>query len=401
MQSPAAAAAAWSGAADGQPPAAARAAGNGPAAVAGAGDSRPGAASGAGGDPPPDAPGDPGETREWRAPFVLDLPRTAGVHARGHGDPAFRVTPDGCIWRTSLTPEGPGTLRVAPAGPASPEAAPGALGPEASFGALGPEASFGALLAGATLAAGAGAVTVIRAAAWGPGAAWLLRELPALLGGDDDRAGFAPAHPVLRELSARHPGVRVGRSGRVLEALVPAVLEQKVVGVEARRAWRYLLLKFGDPAPGPAPAGMRVPPPPAIWRRIPSWEWHRAGVEGVRARTIIGAAEVAGRLEEIVTMPSGAADRRLRSLPGIGVWTSAEVRQRACGDADAVSVGDYHLPSAVGWALAGRVVDDAGMLELLAPYAGHRHRAARLVELGGIRPPRRGPRMSVRDYRAF
>ena len=246
-----------------------------------------------------------------------------------------------------------------------------------------------------------GPVTVVRAAAWGPGAAWLLRELPGMLGADDDRAGFHPAHPVLAELAARHPGVRVGRSGRVLEALVPAVLEQKVVGVEARRAWRYLLLKFGDPAPGPAPAGMRVCPPPRIWRRIPSWEWHRAGVEGVRARTIIGAAEVAARLEEIVAMPADAADRRLRSLPGIGVWTSAEVRQRACGDADAVSVGDYHLPSAVGWALAGRVVDDAGMLELLAPYAGHRHRAARLVELGGIRPPRRGPRMSVRDYRAF
>ena len=401
MQSPAAAEAAWPGAADSPPPAVARVAGNRPAAAAGAGDSRPGAAGGAADSPPPDAPGDPGVTREWRAPFVLDLPRTVGVHARGHGDPAFRITPDGSIWRTSLTPEGPGTLRVAPARPASPEAAPGALRPEPTLGALRPEPTPGAGPPGVTSEAGAGAVTVIRAAAWGPGAAWLLRELPALLGGDDDRAGFAPAHPVLRELSARHPGVRVGRSGRVLEALVPAVLEQKVVGVEARRAWRYLLLKFGDPAPGPAPAGMRVPPPPAMWRRIPSWEWHRAGVEGVRARTIIGAAEVAGRLEEIVTMPSGAAERRLRSLPGIGVWTSAEVRQRACGDADAVSVGDYHLPSAVGWALAGRVVDDAGMLELLAPYAGHRHRAARLVELGGIRPPRRGPRMSVRDYRAF
>jgi 3-methyladenine DNA glycosylase/8-oxoguanine DNA glycosylase len=401
MQSWTAAAAAWSGAAGSQPPAVARVAGNGPAAVAGAGDSQPGAAGDAAGGPPPDAPGDRGVTREWRGPFVLDLPRTVGVHARGRGDPAFRVTPDGCIWRTSLTPEGPGTLRIAPARPAPPEAVPAAPRPEAASGAPPPGAALGAGPPGATIGAGPEAVTVIRAAAWGPGAAWLLRELPALLGGDDDRAGFAPAHPVLRELSARHPGVRVGRSGRVLEALVPAVLEQKVVGVEARRAWRYLLLKFGDPAPGPAPAGMRVPPPPAIWRRIPSWEWHRAGVEGVRARTIIGAAEVAGRLEEIVTMPSGAADRRLRSLPGIGVWTSAEVRQRACGDADAVSVGDYHLPSAVGWALAGRVVDDAGMLELLAPYAGHRHRAARLVELGGIRPPRRGPRMSVRDYRAF
>jgi 3-methyladenine DNA glycosylase/8-oxoguanine DNA glycosylase len=242
---------------------------------------------------------------------------------------------------------------------------------------------------------------VVRATAWGPGASWLLAALPPLLGSGDDRAGFDPAHPVLREMSVRYQGVRVGRSGLVLEALVPAVLEQKVVGVEARRAWRFLLLRFGEPAPGPAPPGMRVFPPPRLWRRIPSWDWHRAGVEGVRARTIIGAAEVAGRLEEIVTMTPAAADGRLRSLPGIGPWTSAEVRQRACGDADAVSVGDYHLPAAVGWALAGRVVDDAGMLELLAPYAGHRHRAARLVELSGLGPPRRGPRMSVRDYRAF
>ena len=338
------------------------------------------------------AAGEPEATLEWRAPFVLDVPRIMGVHQRGRGDPAFRVTPDGCIWRTSLTPEGPGTLRVALARPSPSPAEPASR--RLPGGA--PDA-----VPGNAPGAGLGPLTAVRAAAWGPGAGWLLRGLPGLLGADDDRAGFDPVHPVLRDLSSAHPGLRIGRSGRVLEALVPAVLEQKVVGAEARRAWRYLLLKFGEPAPGPAPAGLRVCPPPRIWCRIPSWEWHRAGVEGVRARTIIGAAEVAGRLEEIVAMPSVEADRRLRSLPGIGVWTSAEVRQRACGDADAVSVGDYHLPSAVGWTLAGRVVDDAGMLELLAPYAGHRHRAARLVELGGSRPPRRGPRMSVRDYRAF
>jgi 3-methyladenine DNA glycosylase/8-oxoguanine DNA glycosylase len=187
----------------------------------------------------------------------------------------------------------------------------------------------------------------------------------------------------------------------VFEALVPAVLEQKVVGTEAKRAWRSLMLKFGEPAPGPAPAGMRVFPPARTWARIPSWDWHRAGVEGVRAKTVIGAARVAGRLEEITGMSPAEADRRLRSLPGIGPWTSAEIRQRACGDADAVSVGDLHLPGAVGWALAGRKVDDAGMLELLAPYAGHRHRAARLVVLSGIHPPRHGPKMAPRDYRSF
>ena len=182
---------------------------------------------------------------------------------------------------------------------------------------------------------------------------------------------------------------------------MPAVLEQKVVGAEAKRAWRLLLLRFGSQPPGPVPAGMRVFPPPRVWAMIPSWEWHRAGVELVRARTIAGAARAAARLEEVITMSPAAADLRLRSLPGIGPWTSAETRQRACGDPDAVSVGDYHLPSIVGWALAGRIVDDAGMLELLAPYPGHRYRVTRLVSLAGMGPPRRGPRNPVRDYRAF
>jgi 3-methyladenine DNA glycosylase/8-oxoguanine DNA glycosylase len=121
----------------------------------------------------------------------------------------------------------------------------------------------------------------------------------------------------------------------------------------------------------------------------------------VRARTIIRAARVADRLEEICSLPGDEADRRLQSLPGIGPWTSAEVRQRACGDPDAVSIGDYHIPALVGWALAGAVTDDAGMLELLEPYVGQRYRATRLIELGGAGPPRRGPRMSVRDYRSF
>jgi 3-methyladenine DNA glycosylase/8-oxoguanine DNA glycosylase len=244
-------------------------------------------------------------------------------------------------------------------------------------------------------------VTVVSATAWGPGASWLLDTLPSLLGAADDPAGFAPVHPLLRDLSRRHGGLRVGRSGRVLEALVPAVLEQKVVSLEAHRAWRRLLLTFGDPAPGPAPAGMRVFPPAHAWLRIPSWEWHLAGVEAVRARTIAAAARVAGRMEEAIAMAPAEADRRLQAVPGIGPWTSAEIRQRACGDADAVSVGDYHLPAVVGWALAGRVTDDAGMLDLLAPYAGHRHRVTRLVELSGLRPPRRGPRLAPRDYRAF
>jgi endonuclease III len=307
---------------------------------------------------------DPGATREWLAPFEVDIRLTLGVHRRGPGDPAYRTDAAGAIWRTMLTPDGPGTLRVTSRRPDGPG-------------------------------------TLVTGQAWGPGAGWLLDRLPAQVGAHDDPSGFTPAHPVIADLALRYPGLRIGRTWRVFEALVPAVLEQKVVGREAHRAWRILLRKFGEPAPGPAPAGMRVVPPPRVWARILSWDWHRAGVEGVRARTIINAADVAGRLEEVLDLDPAEADGRLRSLPGIGVWTSAEIRQRAAGDPDAVSVGDYHLPRAVGWTLERRITDDAGMLELLAPYAGHRYRVTRLIELGGSEPPRRGPHLPVRDYRAF
>ncbi len=245
------------------------------------------------------------------------------------------------------------------------------------------------------------ATTQVDAMAWGAGASWLLDSLPGLLGADDRPQDFVPGHPVLRVVIRRHAAVRIGRSGLVFEALVPAVLEQKVVGMEATRAWRLLLHRFGDLAPGPVPAAMRVPPPAAVWAAIPSWEWHRAGVEATRARTIARAARVASRMEEVTGLGSMEADGRLQAIAGIGPWTSAEIRQRACGDADAVSIGDYHLPSVVGWALAGREVDDAGMLELLAPYEGHRHRASILAGLSGSYPPRRAPRMTVRDYRSF
>jgi 3-methyladenine DNA glycosylase/8-oxoguanine DNA glycosylase len=337
-----------------------------------------------------------GLRRDWLAPFPLDIRLVLGVHRRGSGDPAFRYDPDGSVWRTSLTPQGPVTLRVS-ARPAEATRPPAAARPSDATRPSGATGPSGATARHRDPAAG----TWVTALAWGPGACWQLTALPDLLGASDDPASFQPAHPLVRAAVAHHPGARLGRSGRIWEALVPAVLEQKVVSLEAFRAWRLLLRRFGLPAPGPAPRGLRVCPPAATWAAIPSWEWHRAGVEGVRAATIRGAARVAGRLEQIVTLPMAEADRRLRSLPGIGPWTSAHIRQRACGDPDAIAVGDYNLPGAIGWALTRRIVDDTGMLQLLAPYPGHRHRAAELILLSGPRPPRHGPRNPVRDYRAI
>ncbi|MFE9807720.1 DNA-3-methyladenine glycosylase family protein [Streptomyces sp. NPDC005548] len=299
---------------------------------------------------------EPARVRTWAPPGPLDLGLVLGPLRRGPGDPTFRTTPDGSVWRVCRTPAGPGTLRV-------------------------------------TLAGG-----TARGEAWGPGADWLLDRLPELLGAADDPDAFEPRHRLVAVTRHRRPGLRLVRTGLVMESLIPSVLEQKVTTDEAYRAWRLLVRKFGEPAPGPAPERMYVMPAPRTWALIPSWEWHRAGVDDKRASTVLRAVRVAPRLEEAVRLDPVRARERLELVSGIGPWTSAEVVQRSHGAADSVTVGDLHLPGIVGYALAGdRDADDAAMLELLEPYAGQRHRAARLILLSGRVPARRVPKMPRGD----
>jgi 3-methyladenine DNA glycosylase/8-oxoguanine DNA glycosylase len=242
----------------------------------------------------------------------------------------------------------------------------------------------------------------VTATAWGDGAAWAIEGVPELLGEGDDWSELDVAStPLLADSLHRNPGLRLLRTRQVFEMLLPAVLEQKVTGLQARQSWRRLLRKYGEAAPGPAPDGMIVFPASEVWRRVPSWEWHAAGVGPQRADTIMRAVGVAASLERTLGLGRGGPDveRALRSIPGIGVWTSAETMQRAHGDPDSPSVGDYHLPALVGWALIGKPVDDDGMLELLEPWRGHRQRVMRLIETSGFSKPRFGPRITIEDHR--
>ena len=240
------------------------------------------------------------------------------------------------------------------------------------------------------------APAVVFCEAWGDGAAEFTDALPAMLGADDDAHGFAPTEPTVAAALRKVPHLRLGRTGRVLEALIPAVLEQRVPGADAFRSWRVLVTKFGAPAPGPAPARMRVPPSAEVWRRIPSWEFHRANVDPGRARTIVGCAQRASSLERLTARAPDSARAALTSLPGVGVWTAAETAQRAFGDADALSIGDYHLAKVIGWTLLGRPIDDGQMVELLEPLRPHRYRAVRLLEVSGLaRNPRFGARQPI------
>ena len=232
--------------------------------------------------------------------------------------------------------------------------------------------------------------------AWGPGAAQALDDAPDLLGAGDDDGGLpATPHPGVGDLARRFPGLRMSRSGNALEALVPTILGQKVQGQSAKASFCAMVRAAGEPSPPSAEAGAPrlLLPPSAAWLAAqPSWAWHRWGVEGKRATTIRVAASYAHRLAESPAL----ARRRLLALPGVGVWSAAEVAQVAFGDPDAVSVGDFWLKHWVCHTLAGEARGtDARMVELLRPWAGQRGRVCRLIMLGGRRPPRYGPRLEL------
>ena len=285
-------------------------------------------------------------------PGPVDLRRTILPLQRGTGDPTMRVRIDD-VWRATRTSDGPAALHLTIDG------------------------------------------RVLLAEAWGPGAVAAVEAAPGWAGLLDDDHGFRAHHRIVAELHRGLRGVRLTRTGRPTETMVPAVLEQKVTGSEARRAYRRLALAVAEPAPGPP--GLVLPPDPARVAALPSFGFHPFGVERRRAERLIDLCRRAGEIDALVEQPVDVARARLTTFPGIGPWSAAEIARLALGDADAVSIGDYHLPNIVAWALAREPRgDDERMLELLEPYAGHRGRVQMLLEAGGIRAPAFGPRAESR-----
>jgi len=300
----------------------------------------------------------------YRPAWPISLDRTLRHLPRGRFDPSVRRLAAGHWWMAARTAIGPASLEM-----------------------FSPH------------------VGEVRARAWGDGAEWIVDRLPLLLGVGDDVDGFdeavAAGHPFVRQAWRRQQDSwRITSTGLVMHALVQAILEQKVTGKESKRSWQRLLRDHGEVPPGPAPPGMFVMPTAPALQRVPSWWWRTYDVDHSRSSTIIRAAQRADAVQGLADQPLPQARRALVSLPGVGVWTVAEVAGRALGDADAVSVGDYHLAKMVGYTLTG-IPDgtDEQMLELLAPYRGHRQRVIRLVESAGSKQPRRGPRITIPDRR--
>lgn len=286
--------------------------------------------------------------------FALDLVRTLAPLRHGSTDPTMRFG-SGEVWRASRTPEGPATLRL--------------------------------VMEGSRVTAGA----------WGPGSGWALGAAPGLIGMLDQPARLTAHHRVIADLARRFAGLRLPRTLLPFEALLPAICEQKVTGREAQLAFRAIVRRYGEPAPGPA--RLWLPPDPSVLAGLRYFAFHPLGLERRRAEVVMRVASLAPRLAVATPAELGGV---LAAVSGIGPWTVAETVRVALGDPDAVSIGDYHLPNLVAWALAGEPrADDARMLELLEPYRGQRARVQRLLEASGIRAPRYGPRMSTRQIAAI
>jgi 3-methyladenine DNA glycosylase/8-oxoguanine DNA glycosylase len=301
----------------------------------------------------------PDAATTWHPSFATDVRLTLARLRRGATDPTQQIAADGALWRTRLTVEGPASMRFTQSD-----------------------------------------LHAITCEAWGEGAHAAVASASALVGGEDDPTGFVADHPRLHDAHRRFPGLRIPRTGLVMESLIPAILEQKVISAQATASWRTLVRGHGTAAPGPTPAGMLVSPSNRAWQLIPSWEWHRAGVDPQRSRTVMQALQVARQLQAAVTLNPLEGTARLRVVPGIGVWTAAEVAQRAFGDADALSVGDFHLSNMIGHSLFGGDMTDAEMIVAMVKWQPHRYRVVRLLEAGGATmKPRRGPRLSFVDHR--
>jgi 3-methyladenine DNA glycosylase/8-oxoguanine DNA glycosylase len=240
------------------------------------------------------------------------------------------------------------------------------------------------------------------ATGYGPGAHWVVERADAVAGLRDDVTGFADlaaAHPVVARLAREHRGLRLPATGMIFASLLRAICEQKVTGKEAYRAYAATVRHSAEPAPGPLPR-LLVPPAPAEVAETPYWVFHRFGLEQRRADAICRAAAAAARLDRCAD--SAEATARMTAIAGIGPWTAAEVVRVTHGDPDAVSVGDYHVPNMVAWALAGEPRgDDARMLALLEPFRGHRGRVCVLLKAAGFSAPRYGPRMPIRSFASY
>lgn len=213
--------------------------------------------------------------------------------------------------------------------------------------------------------------TDIEAEMVGPGAAEVREWLPRMFEFAPQELPLPCPHPGLKQLSRRLAGLKVGRVPWVFDVAQAFVLQQRVAFVDAAASHRWLVMRYGQDAPGPL--SLKLPLRPEQWLKVGLNRIQEAEVDPKRAQTLLRIAALG--------LETDAA--RLGATRGVGPWTFQSVLGYGLGNPDAVPIGDLHLPRIVALFFAEQPGGDERLLELLEPYRGVRFRVINWIMCAG------------------
>ena len=165
--------------------------------------------------------------------------------------------------------------------------------------------------------------------------------------------------PMLADLVARSPGLRVPGAFDGFELALRAILGQQVTVKGASTLGGRFADTFGVAIETPHPELVRLTPTPLCVADASGDAIAALGIIRSRARCIITiAGEIAsGRLELEAGADPDATMAQLVTLPGIGAWTAHYIAMRALRWTDAFPKADLVLRKGLGGVSAARAED--------------------------------------------
>ncbi|WP_219265819.1 DNA-3-methyladenine glycosylase [Pseudomonas sp. Xaverov 259] len=168
------------------------------------------------------------------------------------------------------------------------------------------------------------------------------------------------ADPLMAQLVAARPGLRVPGTWDGLELAIRAVLGQQITVVAAIRLAGKLVAQYGQPLHTPYAGITHVFPAPEV---LAAADLATLGMPKARGRTLSGVAQALlddpSLFEPKASLKDGVA--RLVALPGIGDWTAQYIAMRQLREPDAFASGDIGLINALA-ALEGGPVSARQLL---------------------------------------
>jgi len=166
--------------------------------------------------------------------------------------------------------------------------------------------------------------------------------------------------PLMAQLVAARPGLRVPGTWDGLELAIRAVLGQQITVVAAIRLAGKLVTQYGQPLETPHAGITHVFPTAEV---LAAADLATLGMPKARGRTLSGVAQALLDDPHLFEPQAGlkAGVARLVALPGIGDWTAQYIAMRQMREVDAFASGDIGLINALA-ALEGGPVSPRQLL---------------------------------------